>query len=482
MCEQGYGGYDCGRALSYGCPLSCSGHGRCLLGECECDAGFKGEACDVAEARIHRGCPDNCAGHGSCFGGTCRCAEGFGGASCGLVLPASCPFQCSGHGRCRIGSCVCDAGWSGAACDTFEATTQGCSTGCSGHGVCVNATCLCDDGFGGDDCSRLRVLLGCPRGCSGRGECRTALLEAGPLPGVRRQPPPSYGLCACAPGSGGDDCGRAESVAPECPSACSGHGFCLAGGCACEAGYGGDDCALVCLGGCSGHGRCTEERECLCDVGWAGPRCEQPSACPKACSGRGECRLSASNAHEAAADARAAAEDARLAAIGAAAATTAVTEAKALAAATAAAAAVLAADAAAAALPRCVCRRGWTGPACGERTDECPVGCAGHGRCERGTCVCDPGWKGAFCATSDALARQAALMVKQRWRVRRAVPRCPNDCSGRGAACLEGTCVCERGFTGEDCARADDGQTRPRSAYGSSSYEAVMPVELPIDV
>jgi hypothetical protein len=41
------------------------------------------------------------------------------------------------------------------------------------------------------------------------------------------------------------------------------------------------------------------------------------------------------------------------------------------------------------------------------------MSCAGHGRCVRGECRCDVGWSGPFCATSDLLARQAALQAQQ---------------------------------------------------------------------
>ena len=455
LCDVGYAGYDCGRALPHLCPLSCSGHGKCSQGQCECDPGFQGIGCDQIDIRNH-GCPFMCSGRGTCLGGACRCREGFAGVACEHVAPPSCPFNCSGHGRCQTLSatgakCICEAGWSGDSCSVFDGFRQGCAFNCSGHGICFNGSCLCDDGYVGEACALLQRLPGCLHGCSGLGECRISLLIAGPLPGVRRQPPPSQGLCVCVEGSGGADCGVAQAQAPSCPAACSGHGLCRTNGCACEAGFGGDDCAVVCPSRCSSHGHCTEDGTCICEAGWAGRTCAQPSACPRACSGRGECLLRAAHADEKAADALASAEEARRAAVAAATATTAVDEARAFATAAAAVAAALATAATAAAAPQCVCRRGWTGADCSEPDGRCPMSCAGHGRCVRGECRCDVGWRGPFCATSDLLARQAALQAQQPWRLSRAVPRCPNDCSGHGRACLNGTCVCAPGFGGVDC-------------------------------
>ena len=55
--------------------------------------------------------------------------------------------------------------------------------------------------------------------------------------------------------------------------------------------------------------------------------------------------------------------------------------------------------------------------------------CNGHGqRSAGGICVCEKGWTGEECA----------------------FPHCPNDCSGNGE-CIEGSCVCDEGFNGTDC-------------------------------
>lgn len=378
------------------------------------------------------------------------CSPGFGGDGCErVVVPPVCPYKCSGHGRCMSSGCQCEAGWSGLACNVYDLRMQACKANCSGHGACVNATCLCDDGYSGEDCSQLRHLAGCREGCSGHGECRRALLFAGPLPGVRRRPPPSEGLCACAAGYGGPSCAKGVATEPACPMACSGHGLCREGGCACEAGFGGNDCGVVCPGRCSRHGTCTDDGTCACARGWTGASCEIPTACPKGCSGHGACRT-ATDADEVAEEARFAAETHRLAAIAADTASTAIEEAQTIAKAAADMAALAAARAVQAAMPRCECARGWMSVDCSVRDDHCPVSCGQHGRCSKGQCVCEAGWRGPYCATDDALTREAAMQSLQSWRVHMA--HCPGNCTGLGAvACLAGTCYCADGFQGPDC-------------------------------
>jgi hypothetical protein len=77
---------------------------------------------------------------------------------------------------------------------------------------------------------------------------------------------------------------------------------------------------------------------------------------------------------------------------------------------------------------KCVCKGLWSGDACERK--KCPSDCMDHGHCtNKGECVCSEGWRGTMC--SEAV--------------------CPNDCSGNGD-CVNGTCVCNAGFTGQDCA------------------------------
>lgn len=64
--------------------LNCSGHGSCVYGECNCDIGWRGPACNVAI------CPNNCSAHlgrGACnvIQRRCICAKGFDGNDCSQV-------------------------------------------------------------------------------------------------------------------------------------------------------------------------------------------------------------------------------------------------------------------------------------------------------------------------------------------------------------------------------------------------------------
>ena len=69
-------------------------------------------------------------------------------------------------------------------------------------------------------------------------------------------------------------------------------------------------------------------------------------------------------------------------------------------------------------------------------TVDCPdPTCSDHGFCVDGGCICKKGWKGTDCGILDEEARQ-----------------CLPDCSGQGIFDLESqTCQCNQGFVGDDC-------------------------------
>ena len=81
----------------------------------------------------------------------------------------------------------------------------------------------------------------------------------------------------------------------------------------------------------------------------------------------------------------------------------------------------------------CVCNPGYNGPSCNSTTPTCPgtPPCSNHGTCDpNGTCTCDSRWTGIDCSQ----------------------PVCPGNppCGGNGH-CVNGTCVCSSGYSGEFC-------------------------------
>jgi len=409
---------------------ACSGHGHCSNGTCVCHVKYEGETCSTPT------CLNACSNQGECFNGTCYCFDNFAGEDCSSV---ACDSDCHGNGRCNNGTCVCNTGWVGDSC-----ALPRCPNNCSLHGSCnSNGTCDCDPFFSGDDCSNTSCPIVDGKVCSGtsRGYC-------------------SNDTCICRDGFGGRDCSQTV-----CPNNCSGHGSCSNFTCTCQAAWRGIDCAIpACDPGCEDHGYC-HDGQCHCDPGWANelvPVLTQPDAnasngtttatttlaptpdsgsamrlsndchkmvCPADCSGHGTCSnftckctapwlgpkcdtlpcphncsgLGSCNNGT------------------------------------------------------CVCDEGVWGPAC--QNIECPVRpasegptssavglargardapgaqprCSGHGACSpTGECICSPGFTGEACQQKS----------------------CPNDCHGRGKCRADGTCECGRHFGAADCSFA----------------------------
>jgi hypothetical protein len=245
----------------------CSGRGWCntTSHSCECDLGYTGLDCSVAD------CLHDCSGHGSCASsGLCLCDIGWSGADCSIELC----IRCSGHGSCvGNGRCLCDFSWTGSDC-----SIQMCPNDCSGHGTCLNGTCICDSGWKSYDCSSFErtsvtqdvighnssthnVSLLCPSSCNGHGSCE-------------------LGICLCDFGYEGPGC-ELHSGSFNCNPRCLNNGTCMNSTCVCPPGYSGSRCQISvseCLNGtcfskcpdsCNDHGRCVVSDRgisaCLCD-------------------------------------------------------------------------------------------------------------------------------------------------------------------------------------------------------------------------
>lgn len=140
------------------CNNNCNGHGTCsAYDKCSCHAAFS-----FATDCSLRTCPyertrgritssttntafevhgyEECAGNGRCNRktGECECNDGFTGSAC---QRATCPDDCSGHGQCQ----------------TIEIFNSGYATPWDAERTNV---CQCDPGYEGYNCARRM----CPRG------------------------------------------------------------------------------------------------------------------------------------------------------------------------------------------------------------------------------------------------------------------------------------------------------------------------------
>lgn len=62
-------------------------------------------------------CPVPCGSHGVCSEGQCQCEEGWIGAACDQ---RACHPRCEEHGQCHDGTCICQPGWEGDHCNIGE--------------------------------------------------------------------------------------------------------------------------------------------------------------------------------------------------------------------------------------------------------------------------------------------------------------------------------------------------------------------------
>ncbi|XP_038128381.1 N-acetylglucosamine-1-phosphodiester alpha-N-acetylglucosaminidase isoform X2 [Cyprinodon tularosa] len=79
--------------------------------------------------------PANCSSHRDCVDGQCRCQTGWRGPACNTLVCQ--PSACGPHGVCSPSGCVCKAGWRGTNC------SEVCPLGFFGSSC--TQECRCDD-------------------------------------------------------------------------------------------------------------------------------------------------------------------------------------------------------------------------------------------------------------------------------------------------------------------------------------------------
>ena len=184
----------------------CSGHGACSSnGECECYTNwFDSPNGDCSRTCTAGGNGKICSGHGTCKSKTggvpsCLCEYGWRGENCALPCPGSdvSGVPCSGHGNCLVDysipstSCDCNQKFRGAAC---EIECPGLVTACSGHGTCDSAgICECNSRSGGitwegNACQCNNIIT-----CNGNGDCN-----------------PENGECECIGNYAGKHCNECK--------------------------------------------------------------------------------------------------------------------------------------------------------------------------------------------------------------------------------------------------------------------------------
>ncbi|XP_063111536.1 stabilin-2 isoform X2 [Cavia porcellus] len=201
------------------------------------------------------GGPDTpCNNRGTCLemlslDGQCLCNPGFNGTACELCLPRhfgpDCqPCNCSAHGQCDdgisgSGQCLCDSGWTGSSCDTHTAVVPVCKPPCSVHAVCrENNTCECGLHYEGDGitCTAVDFCKQNNGGCAKVAQCSQKNTTVS---------------CSCPNGYQGDgySCVKIDPCADGLNGGCHEHATCKMTGpgkrkCKCKSHYVGDglDC------------------------------------------------------------------------------------------------------------------------------------------------------------------------------------------------------------------------------------------------
>uniref|UniRef100_A0A8D2LMR5 Integrin beta n=1 Tax=Varanus komodoensis TaxID=61221 RepID=A0A8D2LMR5_VARKO len=141
----------------------CNFNGNFVCGQCVCNPGWRGAACNCSTSAsadntpcLRPGDTEPCSGRGECLCGQCQCysedeTQRYEGQFCefdNLQCPRTSGFLCNDRGRCYMGQCACESGWEGPGCECPTSNIT-CLTSneviCNGRGRCECGRCICEN-------------------------------------------------------------------------------------------------------------------------------------------------------------------------------------------------------------------------------------------------------------------------------------------------------------------------------------------------
>ncbi|MGI5830478.1 MAG: formylglycine-generating enzyme family protein [Bradymonadia bacterium] len=280
VCEAGWKGEQCDLPI---CNVECTGNRVCTAPEvCGCRAGWEGSNCDISVCEVE------CKNGGICLTpNVCTCAEGWEGATCEIPV---CDPTCGENQECIAPNvCKCKDGWIGNDCKKPV-----CAFVCRNGGACTSPNvCTCSPFYTGQtceepvckpDCGENQSCIApnecqCNMGWTGS-DCKTAICDKACNNGGKCTAP---NVCSCAAGWSGETC-----LTPVCDPECGAHKTCTAPNtCTCDHLWTGDDCqTAICEFVCQNGGTCTEPNVCSCTAGWFGNTCVRPLCDPRCENGQ----------------------------------------------------------------------------------------------------------------------------------------------------------------------------------------------------
>ena len=148
-------GYPSANNVAHDEEVECSNMGVCYrsVGECACNDGFFGAACEYMGC-VRKGSEPSCSRHGSCLSmrelGLHH--ENAGGSPLPIAYGSD-PNGAATWDADRIFGCLCDDGFEGFDCSLRTCPAGTDSRTCSDRGICDHETgkCKCFAGWGSSD-------------------------------------------------------------------------------------------------------------------------------------------------------------------------------------------------------------------------------------------------------------------------------------------------------------------------------------------